>query len=58
MKLLSATKLLITVKNHKYEMKYYCLKCKKDAENINPRVSNASNGKTMLLSKCAKCKKM
>ena len=26
-------------------MKSYCLKCKKDAENINPRVSNASNGK-------------
>ena len=36
-------------------MKYYCLKCKKDTENINPRVSNTSNGETMLLSKCAKC---
>ena len=36
-------------------MKSYCLKCKKDLENINPRVSNASNGKTMLLSKYAKC---
>ena len=36
-------------------MKSYCLKCKKDTENINPRISNASNGKTMLLSKCAKC---
>ena len=35
-------------------MKSYCLKCKKDTENINPRVSNTSNGKTML-SKCAKC---
>ena len=33
-------------------MKSYCLKCKKDTENINPRVSNTSNGKTMLLSKC------
>ena len=33
-------------------MKSYCLKCKKDTENINPRVSN---GKTMLLSKCTKC---
>ena len=28
-------------------MKSYCLKCKKDAENINPRVSNTSNSKTM-----------
>ena len=36
-------------------MNFYCLKCKKDAENINKRVSNTSNGKTMLLSKCAKC---
>ena len=36
-------------------MKSYCLKCKKDTENINPRVSNTSNGKTMLLSKCEKC---
>ena len=36
-------------------MNSYCLKCIKDTKNINPRVSNASNGKTMLLSKCAKC---
>ena len=36
-------------------MKSYCFKCKKDTENINPRVSNTRNGKTMLLSKCAKC---
>ena len=31
-------------------MKSYCLKCKKDTENINPRVSNTSHGKTVLLS--------
>ena len=37
-----------------YKMKSYCLKCRKDTENINPRVSNTSNGKTMILSKCAK----
>ena len=36
-------------------MKSCCLKCKKDTENINPRVSNTSNGKTMLISKCTKC---
>ena len=34
-------------------MKSYCLKCKKNTENINPRVSKTSNGKTMVLSKCA-----
>ena len=36
-------------------MKSYCLKRKKDTENINPRVSNTSNGRTMILSKCAIC---
>ena len=36
-------------------MKSYCLKSKKYTENIIPRVSNTSNGKTMLLSKYAKC---
>ena len=33
----------------------YCLKWRKNTENINPRVSNTSNGKSMLLSKCAVC---
>ena len=36
-------------------MKSYCLQCKIDPENINPRVWNTSNSKTVLLSKCAKC---
>ena len=34
-------------------MKSYCLKCRKDTENINPRVSNTSNGKGMILLKWA-----
>ena len=33
----------------------YCLKCKKDTENTNPVISKTSNGKTMILSKCAVC---
>ena len=33
----------------------YCLKCKKNIENINPVVSKTSNGKTMILSKRAIC---
>ena len=36
-------------------MKSYCLKCKKDTGNINPRVSNTSNGRKTILSKCAIC---
>ena len=37
------------------KIKSYCLKCRKNTENINRRVSNTSNGKTMILSKCAIC---
>ena len=36
-------------------MESYCLKCRKDIENINPRVSNTSKGRAMVLSKCAIC---
>ena len=36
-------------------MKSYCLKCRKDTENINPRVLGTSNGKAMILSKCDIC---
>ena len=36
-------------------MKSYCLKCRKDTENTNSRVSKTSNNRTMILSKCAKC---
>ena len=35
-------------------MKSYCLKCRKKY-NINPRVSKASNDRTMVLSKCVIC---
>ena len=34
-------------------MKSYCLKCIKNTENINPKLSKTSNGRTKLLSKCA-----
>ena len=58
MKLLIAMKLTITVYNNKYvwvKMKSFCLKCRKNAENINPRVSNTSNGRKAISSKCAIC---
>ena len=35
----------------------YCLKCKKSTESINPKVSKTTNGKTIILSKCAICDK-
>ena len=34
-------------------MSSYCLKCRKNTENIDPVVAKTSNGKTMILSKCA-----
>ena len=36
-------------------MSSYCLKCRKNTESLNPRVSRSNNGKTMTLSKCAIC---
>ena len=36
-------------------MESYCLKCNKHTKNINPQVSSTSNGKVMILSKCAIC---
>ena len=36
-------------------MESYCLKCKQKTKNIDPQVSSTSNGKIMILSKCAIC---
>ena len=36
-------------------MKSYCLKCRKNTGNNNPRISKTSNGRTMVLSKCSIC---
>ena len=36
-------------------MKTYCLKCKKNTENIDSKILSTSNGKSMILSKCAIC---
>ena len=33
------------------------MKCRKDIENINSRVSKRSNGRSMVLSRCAICSK-
>ena len=36
-------------------MESYCLKCRKNTENIDPTVSSTSNGKAMILSNCTTC---
>ena len=33
----------------------YCLKCRKNTEKINPKISRTNNGRTMILSNCATC---
>ena len=54
MRLLNEMKLLIKIWSLKYKtMPSYCLKWRKNTENVKPRVSETSNGKTMLSSKCA-----
>ena len=36
-------------------MKSYCLKCRKNTENIDLNIPRTSNGKAIILSKCAIC---
>ena len=36
-------------------METYCLKCKKNTKNINAKISSSSNGKAIILWKCAIC---
>ena len=33
----------------------YCLKCKRNTESINPKVLKTTNGRAIILSKCAIC---
>ena len=36
-------------------METYCLKCKKNTKNVDPKISSTSNGKSMILSKHGIC---
>ena len=38
-----------------YKMELYCLNCKKYTKNLDPQVSSTSNGRLMILWKCAIC---
>ena len=37
-------------------MKTYCLKCKKDTDNIDPKMFRTKNNILLMLSKCSACK--
>ena len=36
-------------------MNSYCLSCKKDTKNLNPKIVRIKNNRLMMLSKCAIC---
>ena len=36
-------------------MKTYCVKCRKDTENINPRMARTKNNRLVMQSKCCVC---
>ena len=36
-------------------MNSYCLSCKKDTKNINPKIVRTKNNRLIMLSKCAIC---
>ena len=46
---------LLIIHVSKYKMESYCLKCKRNSENIDPKDSAGSNGRVMMLWKCAIC---
>ena len=37
-------------------MKTYCVKCKKDNENIDPKIVRTKNNRLIIQSKCSVCK--
>ena len=36
-------------------MKTYCVKCKKDTENINPKIARTNNNRLTMQSNCPLC---
>ena len=37
-------------------MKTYCVKCKKDTDNIDPKMFRTKNNRLLMQSKCSNCK--
>ena len=47
---------LTIIAPYKNKMKTYCLNCKKDTENIDPKVLIKKNNRLLMQSKCSDCK--
>ena len=41
---------------YKNEMKTYCMKCRKDTENIDPKMVRTKNNRLVMQSKCSACR--
>ena len=41
---------------YKNKMKTYCVKCKKDTENIDPKIFKTKNNKLIMQSQCTDCR--
>ena len=41
---------------YKNKMKTYCVKCRKDTENIDPKIVRTKNNRLVMQSKCSVCK--
>ena len=60
-------KIILISKNKKFifnfllidiiNMKTYCLKCRKDTDNIDPKIFKTKNNKLLMQLKCSNCKK-
>ena len=40
---------------YKNKMKTYCMKCRKDTENIDPKMVRTKNNRLIMQSKCSAC---
>ena len=45
-------KLIINI-TYKNKMKNYCIKCRKDTENIDPKIVRTKNNRSVMQSKCS-----
>ena len=45
----------IIIIKYKNKMKTYCVKCKKDTENIDPKIVRTKNNRLVMQSKCSVC---
>ena len=53
---ISKTKNKLTINvTYKNKMKSYCVKCKKDTENIDPKMFRTKNNRLIMQSKCPVC---